>query len=58
MTRPSPFAHIPDEFMDKVKAYSGAHVANWVPQLQVLAHPVRTLTRTHNESEYRLMILY
>ncbi|KAH9889844.1 UDP-Glycosyltransferase/glycogen phosphorylase [Cubamyces lactineus] len=38
MTRPSPFAHIPDEFMNKLATYPGAHVANWVPQLAVLEH--------------------
>ncbi|KAI0653182.1 UDP-Glycosyltransferase/glycogen phosphorylase [Cubamyces menziesii] len=47
MTRPSPFAHIPDEFMDKVKVYSGAHVASWVPQLAVLEHPATGWCFTH-----------
>ncbi|KAI0323798.1 UDP-Glycosyltransferase/glycogen phosphorylase [Cubamyces sp. BRFM 1775] len=47
MTRPSPFAHIPDEFLDKVKAYSSAHVANWVPQLAVLGHPAMGWSLTH-----------
>ncbi|KAI0323800.1 hypothetical protein GY45DRAFT_1376058 [Cubamyces sp. BRFM 1775] len=47
MTRPSPFAHIPDEFLSKVKAYSGAHVASWVPQLAVLEHPATGWCLTH-----------
>ncbi|KAH9893511.1 UDP-Glycosyltransferase/glycogen phosphorylase [Cubamyces lactineus] len=47
MTRPSPFAHIPDEFLDKVKAYPGAHVANWAPQLAVLEHSATGWCLTH-----------
>ncbi|KAI8996244.1 hypothetical protein BD414DRAFT_558148 [Trametes punicea] len=47
LTRPSPFASIPEAAMERLAQYDGAFVANWVPQQAVLNHPATGWCLTH-----------
>ena len=39
-----PWAAIPEDVEKKIASYGDAIVSHWVPQQQVLDHPVRVLT--------------
>ena len=41
LSHASPFAAIPDDVKEKVKAYGKGFLASWTPQQLVLDHPVR-----------------
>ncbi|KAI9058390.1 glycosyltransferase family 1 protein [Trametes sanguinea] len=47
ITRPSPFAQLPDEFMKKLEEYGQAYIADWVPQQALLHHPAMGWCLTH-----------
>ena len=52
MTRPSPYAQIPDAFLAKLRDYQDAFIAEWIPQLAVLEHPVSVLS--YRSANFRL----
>lgn len=45
---PMPWAVIPQDIKSKIAAYGDAIVSNWVPQQQVLDHPVSLLLLPSN----------
>ncbi|KAL7279926.1 hypothetical protein ACG7TL_006335 [Trametes sanguinea] len=47
ITRPSPFAQIPDDFMKKLEEYGQVYIADWVPQQALLHHPAMGWCLTH-----------
>ncbi|KAJ8495343.1 hypothetical protein ONZ51_g1760 [Trametes cubensis] len=58
MTRPSPYAQIPDAFLAKLQNYQDAFIANWIPQLAVLEHPATGWYLTHGGHNSVLESIY